>query len=258
MLVDDHEVVRDGVKSLLQAAGGMLVVAEAATVREAVANAERSFPDVIVMDVRLADGSGIEATREIRSRRAEHRGTDADVLCRRRSAVRLDHGRRRRVRPQADQGRRPGAGGTRSGPRRESLGPGGDRKRPRAPSQGQAPGRGRSSRGCPRRRSASSPSSPTARPTRRSARRCTSPRRPSRTTCPASSTSWRWRVAPRRPLTSPPTGGSRGPERESPAPLRLMPPDSEGRLISWLARTLSMARIRAACPYALRGHNPIV
>jgi DNA-binding NarL/FixJ family response regulator len=69
MLVDDHEVVRDGVKSLLEAAGGMLVVAEAATVREAVANAERSFPDVIVMDVRLAEGSGIEATREIRSRR---------------------------------------------------------------------------------------------------------------------------------------------------------------------------------------------
>jgi two-component system, NarL family, response regulator DevR len=69
MLVDDHEVVRDGVKSLLEAAGGILVVAEAATVREAVANAERSFPDVIVMDVRLADGSGIEATREIRSRR---------------------------------------------------------------------------------------------------------------------------------------------------------------------------------------------
>jgi two-component system, NarL family, response regulator DevR len=71
MLVDDHEVVRDGVKSLLLAAGGMLIVAEAATVREAVANAERSFPDVIVMDVRLADGSGIEATREIRSRRPD-------------------------------------------------------------------------------------------------------------------------------------------------------------------------------------------
>ncbi|MEA2683081.1 MAG: hypothetical protein QOK05_1409 [Chloroflexota bacterium] len=69
MLVDDHEVVRDGVKSLLEAAGGILVVAEAASVREAIANADRSFPDVIVMDVRLADGSGIEATREIRSRR---------------------------------------------------------------------------------------------------------------------------------------------------------------------------------------------
>jgi two-component system response regulator DevR len=71
MLVDDHEVVRDGVKALLEAAGGMLVVAEAGTIREAVANAERSFPDVIVMDVRLADVSGIEATREIRSRRPD-------------------------------------------------------------------------------------------------------------------------------------------------------------------------------------------
>jgi two-component system response regulator DevR len=69
MLVDDHEVVRDGVRSLLEAAGGILVVAEASTVREAVAGSERSFPDVVVMDVRLADGSGIEATREIRSRR---------------------------------------------------------------------------------------------------------------------------------------------------------------------------------------------
>ena len=71
MLVDDHEVVRDGVRSLLEAAGGIVVIAEASTVREAVANAWRSFPDVIVMDVRLADGSGIEATREIRSRRPE-------------------------------------------------------------------------------------------------------------------------------------------------------------------------------------------
>jgi len=71
MLVDDHEVVRDGVKSLLEAAGGIIVVAEASTVRDAIANAARSFPDVIVMDVRLADGSGIEATREIRSHRPD-------------------------------------------------------------------------------------------------------------------------------------------------------------------------------------------
>jgi DNA-binding NarL/FixJ family response regulator len=62
-LEGDHEVVRDCVKSLLLAEGGMLIVAEAATVREAVASADRSFPDVIVVDVRLADGSGIKATR---------------------------------------------------------------------------------------------------------------------------------------------------------------------------------------------------
>ncbi len=67
-LVDDHEVVRDGVKSLISANDDMTVVAEAGSVAEAVVQAERTRPDVVVMDVRLADGSGIEATREIRAR----------------------------------------------------------------------------------------------------------------------------------------------------------------------------------------------
>src|SRR5436190_11578837 len=71
MLVDDHEVVRSGLRSMLEAAGDIRVVAEAGTVREAVAEAARVRPDVIVMDVRLADGSGIEATREIRAARPE-------------------------------------------------------------------------------------------------------------------------------------------------------------------------------------------
>src|SRR5262249_47671924 len=73
MLTDDHEVVRSGLRSMLEAAGEFRVVAEAGTVRDAVAEAERTRPDVIVMDVRLADGSGIEATREIRARRPETR-----------------------------------------------------------------------------------------------------------------------------------------------------------------------------------------
>ncbi len=68
MLVDDHEVVRDGVKSLINVNDDMTVVAEAGTVGEAIAQAERTRPDVVVMDVRLADGSGIEATREIRAK----------------------------------------------------------------------------------------------------------------------------------------------------------------------------------------------
>jgi two-component system, NarL family, response regulator DevR len=68
LLVDDHEVVRDGVKSLINANDDMTVVAEAGTVVEAVAQAQRTRPDVVVMDVRLADGSGIEATREIRAK----------------------------------------------------------------------------------------------------------------------------------------------------------------------------------------------
>jgi two-component system, NarL family, response regulator DevR len=71
MLVDDHVVVRDGIKSLLEATGDLVVCAEAGSVREAVAVAERALPDVVVMDVRLQDGSGIEATREIRARRPQ-------------------------------------------------------------------------------------------------------------------------------------------------------------------------------------------
>jgi two-component system response regulator DevR len=71
MLVDDHEVVRSGIRAMLTATDDIIVTAEAGTVREAVDEAERARPDVIVMDVRLADGSGIEATREIRAKRPE-------------------------------------------------------------------------------------------------------------------------------------------------------------------------------------------
>jgi DNA-binding NarL/FixJ family response regulator len=63
--VDDHEVVRSGIKALLQATEDIIVTGEAGSVRGAIEEAERTRPDVVVMDVRLTDGSGIEATREI-------------------------------------------------------------------------------------------------------------------------------------------------------------------------------------------------
>src|SRR6266540_2936775 len=69
MLVDDHEVVRDGIRAMLAPEDDIVVTAEAGTVREAIDEADRTRPDVVVMDVRLADGSGIEATREIRTKR---------------------------------------------------------------------------------------------------------------------------------------------------------------------------------------------
>jgi DNA-binding NarL/FixJ family response regulator len=69
MLVDDHELVRAGIRALVESAPDVEIVGEADSVRRAIEEAERSWPDVIVMDVRLADGSGIEATREIRARR---------------------------------------------------------------------------------------------------------------------------------------------------------------------------------------------
>lgn len=66
LIVDDHEVVREGLRALLSKREGFDVVGQAGTMEQAISEAARSQPDVIVMDVRLPDGSGIEACREIR------------------------------------------------------------------------------------------------------------------------------------------------------------------------------------------------
>jgi two-component system, NarL family, response regulator DevR len=73
LIVDDHEVVRRGVRDLLGAAEDMTVCGEAGSTREALVAVERTAPDVVVMDIRLADGTGVRATREIRARRPETR-----------------------------------------------------------------------------------------------------------------------------------------------------------------------------------------
>ncbi len=67
LVVDDHEVVRQGLVALLDRREAFQVVAEAATVAEAIEQARRHQPDIVIMDVRLPDGSGIEACREIRA-----------------------------------------------------------------------------------------------------------------------------------------------------------------------------------------------
>ncbi|HTC85166.1 MAG TPA: response regulator transcription factor [Candidatus Acidoferrum sp.] len=67
LVVDDHEIVRQGLVALLDRRDGFEVVAEAGTVAEAIAMALRFEPDIVVMDVRLPDGSGVEACREIRA-----------------------------------------------------------------------------------------------------------------------------------------------------------------------------------------------
>lgn len=66
MVVDDHEIVRRGLVRLLDRRASFDVVAEAGTVAEAVAAARRHAPEIVVMDLRLPDGSGIEACRRIR------------------------------------------------------------------------------------------------------------------------------------------------------------------------------------------------
>ena len=68
MLVDDHQIVRDGIRAMLQSQDDVVVTAEAGSVQDAIDEADRTRPDVVVMDVRLIDGSGIEATREIRAK----------------------------------------------------------------------------------------------------------------------------------------------------------------------------------------------
>ncbi len=68
VLVDDHDVVREGLRSLIDTEDDLEVVGEAATAVEAVRRVGLMDPDIVVMDVRLPDGSGIDACREIKSR----------------------------------------------------------------------------------------------------------------------------------------------------------------------------------------------
>ncbi len=66
LICDDHEVVREGLRAVLSGRDDMRVVAEAGTIADAIEAAAREMPDVVIMDVRLPDGSGVEACRSIR------------------------------------------------------------------------------------------------------------------------------------------------------------------------------------------------
>ena len=66
LLADDHKVLRDGLRALLEEEGDMEVVAEAGTANDAIIGAEKFKPDVIVMDLGMPGRSGLDAIREIR------------------------------------------------------------------------------------------------------------------------------------------------------------------------------------------------
>jgi DNA-binding NarL/FixJ family response regulator len=73
LIVDDHEVVRLGVRALIDRQPAMEVVGEAGTVREAVTQTRHLQPDVVVLDIRLPGGSGLDACRQIKEYRPETR-----------------------------------------------------------------------------------------------------------------------------------------------------------------------------------------
>jgi DNA-binding NarL/FixJ family response regulator len=73
LIADDHAIVRFGMRELISAEPGYEVVGEAASGPEAVRLAEQHRPDIVIMDVRMPDGDGIEACRQIRSAHPEIR-----------------------------------------------------------------------------------------------------------------------------------------------------------------------------------------
>ena len=73
LIVDDHAIVRKGIRALLSEAGGFEVVGEAEDGQAAVLQAQESAPDVILMDLLMPRMDGIEATRQITSRQPKTR-----------------------------------------------------------------------------------------------------------------------------------------------------------------------------------------
>jgi DNA-binding NarL/FixJ family response regulator len=73
LIVDDHDIVRQGIAALLERQPTYEVVAQAGTASDALAAANRYVPDLVILDVSLPDGSGIETCREIKARHPETR-----------------------------------------------------------------------------------------------------------------------------------------------------------------------------------------
>ena len=114
-LLDDHEVVRTGLRALLDASDDIVVVGEAGTVAEALARIPATKPDVAILDVRLPDGSGVEVCREVRSNSPEIACVMLTSYADDEALIAVHHGGGGRLRPQA--------GGQRGSPRYHPAAP---------------------------------------------------------------------------------------------------------------------------------------
>src|SRR4051794_39726585 len=106
LLADDHPVFRKRLSALLTSLTDTTVVGEAANGEQAVALAASTTPDVIVMDLNMPDMNGVEATRHILAKPAEHRRAGADHVRGRRVGLCRHESRGPRLSPQGRRHRR--------------------------------------------------------------------------------------------------------------------------------------------------------
>ena len=106
-LLDDHDLVRVGVKDFLETQPDIRVIGEAGTAAAALARIPALRPDVAILDVRLPDGDGVSVCREIRSKMPDVGCLMLTSYRGRPSAVRRGHGGRGRLRAEADPRHRP-------------------------------------------------------------------------------------------------------------------------------------------------------
>ncbi|HVH94380.1 MAG TPA: response regulator transcription factor, partial [Nocardioidaceae bacterium] len=67
LLIDDHDLIRQGLRHAFERAEDFTVVGEASSIAEGLAVAGQTAPDVVIMDIRLPDGSGLDAVKKLRA-----------------------------------------------------------------------------------------------------------------------------------------------------------------------------------------------
>ena len=110
LVADDHDIVRRGLRDLLEKQPGWKVVAEATNGKEAVEKAKQLKPDVSILDVSMPSLDGLEAARQIVSERISNEGADSDHASFRSADSADAEGWRQRLRVEVRRGQRTGPG----------------------------------------------------------------------------------------------------------------------------------------------------